>query len=378
MTRRRLAGLLAGGLLVLPAGSGAASAPAPAVHGYVQVWATLYEELENGLRQAGSNDLAQQEVSGFSLRRARVSFADSLGRAALRYRVEVLLEKSARLTDCYLAARLGRHLEVQVGQMKIPSTYEVAASSTRLDFVERAAVSARAPDWALSRTPYIATFMGNQSFLRDVGVALEGRAGPVRWRGMVGNGLGANLFVGGTQHREFVLTNRAGRWFYGVRADVEAVPWLMLGAHGSLNRHDDMLFNDQRTVIDLDRRSASADVLLRLPAAVRVQGLWAAGAVDDAYYRDGKTNYQYTGYELRALWWPWPERVETGLRFDRYADETGQSGDRVVQDTWTLGVNLRHGPQARLQVNYLLRDTDQRYEPDRDDDALLANVQVTF
>jgi hypothetical protein len=362
----------------LAGGRDAEAASPPAIHGYAQIWWTLYEELENGLRQAGSGDRAQQEVSGFSLRRARVSFQDTLGSGQARFRIEVLLEKSARLTDCFLAVRLADGLELLFGQMKIPSTYEVMEPNDQTDFIERASVSALSADWALSRTPFISTFMGNRAYLRDVGAGAAGRLGKVRCLAMVGNGLGANLFVGGKQNMEFIHTNGLWNWFYGLRVDAAPLDWLAVGGHGSLNRHDDMMFNDARTVIDLHRRSWSADALVRLPHRTRVRGLYAGGVADDDYYRDARSNFEYAGYEVKAFHWLPPERLEVGLRFDRYEYEFSESGDRVVQDSWTAGANYYCGEEIKVQANYVWRQTDQQYEPDLDDDALLVSAQLAF
>ena len=350
----------------------------PAIRGYVQAWWTVRQAVENGLRQAGTGDRAAQTVSGFSLRRARLSVQDTLGSDRLRFEVEVLLEKSGRLTDCYVAGRLADGLEVRAGQMKIPSTYEAMAPAGGRDFIQPATVSRLIPDWSLSRTPYISTFMGNRGYLRDVGLGLEARTGRLRSFAMVGNGLGANLFVGGGQNKEFVKTNSPGDWLYGLRLDAQVLSWLEVGGHGLVNRHGDMLFNDERTVIDLDRRSWSADARVRLPRDVRVSGLYAGGVVDDDYYRDGKSNYEYAGYELKALGWLRPGRLEAGMRFDRYEYAFNESGSRVTHSDWTAGVNCHWHGDNKVQVNYTWRDTDERYLPDLDDNALLVNVQFAF
>lgn len=350
----------------------------PATGGYVQIWWTVHEAVENGLRQAGSGDRAQQVASGFSVRRARVSLQDTLASSRFHYRVEALLEKSARLTDCFLAGRVSEGLELRVGQMKIPSTCEVMTPLGQRDFIQPSTVSLLTADWSLSRTPYIATFMGNRGYLRDVGVGLEARTGRLRSFAMVGNGLGANLFVGGDQHKEFVKTNSPGDWLYGLRLDAQVLGWLDLGGHGLVNRHDDMLFNDERTVIDLDRRTWSVDARARLPADLRLAGLYAGGVVDDDFYRDGKTNYEYVGRELKALHWLRPQQLETGLRWDRYEYEFNESGSPVTRSDWTLGLNYYWGGDAKVQVNYTWRDTDEAYLPDLDDNALLANLQFAL
>ena len=370
-------GMIAAAIGCLAAVPQRASAGQPQIGGYVQVWWTAYEQLENESRQVGG-DLARQQASGFSLRRARVAFRDTLSSARVWWKIEALLEGSARLTDCFLAAQLAEGLVLRVGQMKIPSSYEAMAPTTWTDFVERATVSSRLVDWSLSRTPYTSTFTGNRAFLRDIGVAVVGDIGPVRGIGMVGNGLGANLFVGGKQRGEFVHSNGFGDWMYALRVDTDLLDWLTVGGHGLLNRHDDMLFNDERTVIDLDRRSWSADALVSLPHGTRVRGLYAGGVVDDDFYRDGRKNYEYTGYEMKAMYWLRPQQLEVGLRFDSYGYEFSESGNRTVQDNLTVGINRYWGGRNRLQVNYTWKKTEEASAPDLDDDILLANLQFAF
>lgn len=361
-----------------PLTAAVAVARVPEIHGYVQTWWTVREELENGVRQAGSEDMAAQTTGGFSLRRARLSVADTLGSSRLRYRLEILLEENARLTDCYLAGRLVPGWELIVGQQKIPSTYESLQSSATLDFVERSLLSERIADWSLSRTPYISPYMGNRALLRDTGLGLRAAIGPVRCFAMAGNGLGANLFIGGKQRKEFLYGNAPTDLFYGLRVDAEVRPGLTVGGHATWNRHDNSLFNDTKTVIDLHRWSWSVDLGWVLPQGVVLHGMYAAGAVDDDYYRDRRTNYEYQGYELKALAWLVPDRVQAGLRFDRYEDEFNQAGNRVVERHWTAGVNAPLGPGSRLQLNYVWKDIDEPYVPDLDDDLLLLSAQLTF
>jgi phosphate-selective porin O/P len=365
---------LACGLLLC----GSLHAGEPRMDGYVQIWATLHEELENGLRQAGSGQTAQQEVSGFSLRRVRISLQDTLGTARTSFRIEALLEKSARLTDCYLTHRLTDAVEVRLGQMKVPSTYEAMDPNRRIDFITRTSVSTSITDWSLSRTPYISSFMGNRAYLRDLGAGVVFRGNHLELFAMVGNGLGANLFVGGHQHREYVLTNGLGNWLYAARVDVGLTDRLRVGGHALLNRHENMLLNDQRTVVDLHRRSGSVDSSVELPCGMRLTGLFALGVVDDDYFRDGRTNYAYRGYEAKLMGWIRPGWLEAGARFDRFVHEFNESGHEITQDDWTLGLNCHVGPQSKLQLNYLRKATDEAYEQDLADNALRLSAQFEF
>ena len=102
------------------------------------------------------------------------------------------------------------------------------------------------------------------------------------------------------------------------------------------------------------------------------------GFAHDDFYRDGKTNYQYEGYELKLLHWLRPEQLEAGLRFDRYEYEFSESGNRIARNHWTLGINYYWEERSKIQMNYTWKDTREAYEPDLDDDLLVLNFQFAF
>jgi len=154
----------------------------------VQTWWTIYEQLENGRLQSKTRDEAQQETHGFSIRRARVSLRSSCPDDRIGYKVELKLEGDTALSDCYVSLRIRDDLKVYLGQMKIPSTYELEAASTELDFISRTVLSRSIADWALSSYPPdfgTVTFTGSNSLLRDLGITTPGQ---IRVRGMFAGG----------------------------------------------------------------------------------------------------------------------------------------------------------------------------------------------
>jgi len=72
------------------------------------------------------------------------------------------------------------------------------------------------------------------------------------------------------------------------------------------------------------------------------------------------------------------QQLEAGLRWDRYEYEFSESGSSVTRSDWTIGLNYYWGPDAKVQVNYTWRYTDEAYLPDLDDNALLVNVQFAL
>jgi len=364
----------------VPAGGAEPAEGAVEVGGYVQLWCTVFEQAENGIQQAGTGDLAEQSASGFSLRRARVFARYNAWGDRVTFRVEGQLEGAVGLSDCHVAVRLGEGARLYLGQMKVPSTYEVAEPSVRLDFIEPSTLSARIVDWSLSRTPYISTFSGNASGDRDLGVGLKARLAGDAFRlfAMVGNGLGANLYIGGRGGSEFLYANQFGDFFYGLRLESQPVPSLTLGGHACINRHSDVLFKDGKTVFDLRRRSQSIDVLIELPLRVSLRAMVASGTVDDDYYRDSRTNYAYTGYEGKALAWLVDGALQAGVRYDRYSYERDESGRPTHQDNWTVGLTYHVHDAMRLRLNAGWKHTDEPYRTDLRDNVLLASAQVAF
>jgi hypothetical protein len=353
------------------------------VSGYVQMWATLYEELENGMpRQLGTGDEARQSASGFSIRRARLSVRSNLWSDRIAAQVGLKLEQNIALLDCYALIRFGDRLNLFLGQMKIPSTYEVGTASDELDFISRTTISRNITDWSLSRYPpgfksVIVT--KTKSNLRDLGIALRGNLwkDTVRYFVMMGNGLGANWYIGGKENEQFADTNGFGELFYAARLDVRPLNWAAVGGHCSVNHHDNMRVQGEKgAVIDLRRKSMSADMALALPYRIRASGMFAGGVIDDdVFYEDGKQDYVYSGYEMKVLGSIIEDLLEGGVRFDNYTFEINESGDRIKENRWTFGVTYRFEDVFKGQLNYVWKKTEERGEPDLKDNILFMNFQ---
>lgn len=157
--------------------------------------------------------------------------------------------------------------------MKIPSTYEVGQSDTNLDFATRNKFSEEVVNWSLSKSPSsISAFTSVQTQSRDTGIGITAEYRGLKLYTYAGNGLGANMFVGAEEKKQTVYTNSPGDMFYGVRGDADILRFLsihdnvissvVLGGHASRNKHDNFLYNDTRTVLDMDRFSWSTDIHL--------------------------------------------------------------------------------------------------------------------
>ena len=397
----RWADVLFPALVVLLFTSSAAAeevAPRNTVHGFIQTWFTAYEQARDtrGLFQHPSGDEAADSVTGFSLSRARIGAGFGLYKG-LSLDLQVRLDKPVGLLDFVLEYRVADWFAVQLGQRKVPGTWENLVPSDRLDFVTRGNISTWLADYSLSRTVHASShFAGNRSYLRDLGLAFTGdvdlRIGSLRYLLMAGNGLGANLFISGAARKEFIIANGL-QLFYGARVDVlDLFGVVSVGGHVTWNRHDDMVLNSGRVVLDLDRMSWSGDLRVVVPkTGLRLTGMLAGGSIDEDFDADGRGDLAYSGWEARALWdlstfvrWfapvPWlsEHHFEIGARFDRYLSQSNQDGPRTRQDDWTLGVSYAFRELVRLQVNYMWKDTRDPTFPDLGDDLLLICVQAGF
>ena len=193
---------------------------------------------------------------------------------------------------------------------------------------------------------------------------------------MIGNGLGHSLYIGGRESKEFIYSNEFGDYFYGIRLDWMPTGNLSIGGHYSINRHDDVLFNDEQTVFDLKRSSQSFDVRYDHPDA-RFAFMYGGGVIDDDYFHTGEKNLDYSGWEAKVFV-PVNDSIEAGLRYDNYSYTAHESTNATDQNNLTIGLNYLVEPDMRIQVNYLMKDTDDNINPDLDDDIFYINFQYIF
>lgn len=351
------------------------------------VWWTLYEQVENGLHQTGSLEPAADAASGFNFRQGRLGlrFQALQGRAEALVRLR--LEERTDVLDFWAGWRAAPGWSLAVGQQKIPSTAEVLCPDEELDFITRSTLGSRLGDLALSRTPYISSVMAVKSYDRDLGLALRGVWPAASSRlglfAMVGNGLGAGNYIGGSESSEFLYTNTPGDWYYGGRLEwrplsaVRAREPLVLGCHGSLNRHRNAALDARGPVFDLDRRVWSLDLGAAPRRGMRGGAFFGAGRLDDNWTGQ-RYRYAFQGW---GLWWLWAPRggpLEMGVRRDEFKGGFQPVDDSALEGHWTLGLNWRADPALRLQLNYLHKESASAGDPDLADDILYLNLQSGF
>jgi hypothetical protein len=263
--------------------------------------------------------------------------------------------------------------------MKTPSIYEAITPDAELDFISRSILSTNLPDWSLSRTPYYSAFYGTRTSNRDMGIGIKGKTGykeNTSYFLMVGNGLGPNLFIGGKENKGYAFTNDFGDYFYGARVDISPVKRLTLGGHYSLNKHNNILFNDEKTVFDLNRYSWSADLHLNLWKA-EFTTMYGAGKVKDEYFYTQAENLEYSGYELKLLL-SLMESLQLGVRYDKYIYKFLKSGSYPDASNITFGTNFTPIQDIRIQLNYVIKKSGNEIEPDLGDNILFMNLQWAY
>lgn len=355
---------------------------------YLQVWWIPWEQAENGLRQPITGDEAADVASGFGIHRARVGV--SFERSGLSARVSLRLEGSpVALSDAYLRLPVwGDRAILQIGQAKVPSTYEIATSSRRLDFLSRGRLSSEIVDLALVRSPSLSSprFNGARARLRDLGAGLTGDLGSASYHFMVGNGLGANQYVGASEQKQEIYANEIGAHFYAARieghllrrddtGDDRYADRVDLGGHLSVNHHPNLVLDDKRTVLDVKRRSWSTDATVALLARLRLTGLFGGGVVGDDFDHDDKDDYRYRGWELKAVLKAL-DRLEVGLRLDEFTEEYYENGSENRHRSLACGLTWYPRESVRIQANYKHNTLKSDVNLDLDDDSLMLQIQV--
>ncbi len=342
------------------------SSPRLRLGGYVQLW-YLNEQAKNGKLEDGTGDLGAQIASGFAINRARLQLGMEMG--CLGASMQVRMEGgSLNLLDAYGSWGIfGPAMVLRFGQMKVPSAWEVRVPDEGLDFVTRSRFASEVVNWSLSKSTFsICPLYNVQTYSRDTGLSIEGEAAGFRYALMAGNGLGANNYVGADESRGFVYANAYGAYFYGARASYDVLTELRrmlstlpasleLGGHYNWNDHPNLIYSDAKTVLDLKRRSWSADLSLRVWDRLRVSGMYGEGVIDDDYDHDGATDYSYRGWEIRAMAVILPGALEAGARYDSYAWNRAVTSGWTDAGALTVGVTWSVPPALRMQLNYKLK-----------------------
>ena len=368
--------------LLHPAVAAITEAPRVGVEANASIWWTMLEQVENGLEEQGSRDAAAEEASGFNLKQGRVAIRFETLDSKISALVRLRLEERTDLLDFWGKYRFAPWLEATIGQRKIPSTAEVLQPDQLTDFITRTTFGQNLVDYSLARTPYISSLMSIKSYNRDLGAALEGEVpGKQRPLGnyfvMVSNGIGSNNYIGGNESPEFLWTNRFGDFCYGARVEVNPLAWVTLGSHVTWNRHDNAVLQDKKSVVDFERTAWSTDFRVSTPWSTRLEGFYGSGKMRD--FLEGQPyRFDFDGWAVWVLQGLFDNQLELGIRYDVFGQEFFNDGNKTEQRNWTFGVNYRPLDYIRIQLNYILKDTHNKFVKDVDDNILFTNFQFLF
>jgi hypothetical protein len=201
---------------------------------------------------------------------------------------------------------------------------------------------------------------------------------------MIGNGLGANLFVGGDQNRQFVYTNSFGEYFYGVRLSLDLFDLIGLsnrylalkaGGHYNRNFHENILYNDRSSVYDIKRKSYSCDLALSLFNRIRITLMYGYGIVLDDFDNNDKYDFRYRGHEMKIMAVVVKNFLETGFRFDRYDAENSIFGGKDIEIRYTVAITFIIDSFLKIQANYMEKRTEGELNKELDDDIFILMLQ---
>jgi len=370
------------------------------VYGYGQGWFTVEEGMGDlaGKYNPVTGDEAARVASGFELARARVGFNGWFLERKLGFILQLRFESPVGVLDCAVMYQPVKEFLIEFGQFKFPSTFENLIEDRRLDFILRTDISTALANYGMATSPPFTKsanpLLGLKSYLRDFGLGfkmkIENIPTPVRAFFMIGNGLGANLFVGGYSLKQYLLSNPVGQYFFGMRVEFE--PWkkhLTIGGFFNYNDHENVALNDSGTVLDIRRRSWDVDVQLEIPnTGLNFAGLYGSGSVMDDASGTGKHDMDYFGWEAQVVWRlsPLIQRFTKAKFLDDHgfdvvfrSDNLSQrfyEGDYYRYYTFTYGANYRFKRYVKMQLEGINRIVPNSLnEGNVNHDAIMLSVQ---
>ena len=127
-------------------------------------WMNIQYDYESQLQNDG---VTLDQINTFNVRRARLDFKGNISKN-LEFRVQADVAGSPKLVDGFVKIKLQKYFNIQVGQFKIPFTFENPQSPLTLEGVEYAQVISKLSGY--SDMSGVKTYSGG----RDVGVMIYG------------------------------------------------------------------------------------------------------------------------------------------------------------------------------------------------------------
>ena len=127
-------------------------------------WMNIQYDYESQLQNDG---VTLDQINTFNVRRARLDFKGNISKN-VEFRVQADVAGSPKLVDGFVKIKLQKYFNIQVGQFKIPFTFENPQSPLTLEGIEYAQVISKLSGY--SDMSGVKTYSGG----RDVGVMIYG------------------------------------------------------------------------------------------------------------------------------------------------------------------------------------------------------------
>jgi len=297
----------------------------------------------------GDQDNDGSSAYGFTLRRVRLKPYGSLSKS-IQWGFHVGWDKqTAKLIEVFINFHLSKSFNIKIGQIPVPGAISgTLTSTTKLDFVERAAITAQ---W------------GGHSALsghRGVGIQVHGNLfnDKLYYAVMMANPNTSSLFSPGVKSSDYSHENN-GVALWG-RVEAKLIKGFRIGAFYNVGETTDSHY---------ERNSYGAHLFyIKDPINLKIE--YIAGE----YFIQGtetKYNGMYTvlGYKV--------DKFEPIVRYGLYTPNDGFP-DSIGIETYkniTLGLNYYHSNKIKFQANYVSR-SEKGIE--LKNNLFYINLQYTF
>ena len=320
-------------------------------------WMNIQYDLE----QQEKNDGTFTDVNTFNVRRARLDVKGNISKN-LEFRVQGDFAGTPKLVDGFVKIKLKKSFNIQVGQFKIPFTFENPQSPLTLEGVEYAQVISKLSGY--SDISGVKTYSGG----RDVGIMAygdflsferDGKEIPIlTYKLGVFNGNGMN--------------NKDANLLKDIAASIEICPGvkgLMLAVSS---------YDGNYKLEALDKKDAMRERLTfggkYENGKLTVRSEYITGMTDIA--KDGEIyNLNSDGFYVAAGYWfnMKEQRIRPVARYDFFREDITEANTNSTY--YMVGVDWWPYKNLRLLVNYTLKDKAQN---DHLGHLLQAQLSVKF
>ena len=316
---------------------------------------------------------AQDNLSSFSVRRARILASGNVFYPWMKYGTQITLEGgSASLRDAFIEAAYLPYVKPRIGQYKVPFDREFLTSAFSLQLVDR----------SIASTEF--------SLQRDIGIQVSGKFHKNLLEYGVGgfNGSGANranvdtdfMYVG-----RMVFTPFGSYPYSQAALDTPDSPKLAVGVAGAVlpglepgerSTLAGRLGNTSIVPVESDVYQLTTDLAFKYQNFSFEGGYHFRSIDPNAFTPFGKQNAQ--GFYLQGGYFVIPKKLELAARYSWVDPDNPNTTDNNNREEYTGGLSYYlHGHQLKLQANYSYFRT-QTATDDLDDQRVQGLMTLAF